>query len=212
MTVYAAADRVYVGLSRAHGGCGSSHVRPVENGAPVKLWALTCDKCEDHLRHDDGWSGTIQEIPETYDEKIERERREKNASAEQEKALGNLPGNLAGALGPALAAALAPLLGLAQAQSVSCTAGHPNTAGVKFCGECGSPMGSLPGAVVPDASQAALSGPQRPATAPKAAGRVKPLKDWRADDLRAEARRLGLPADGDRAALIGRIKGAKVAA
>ena len=212
MTVYAAADRVYVGLSRAHGGCGSSHVRPVENGAPVKLWALTCDKCEDHLRHDDGWSGTIQEIPETYDEKIERERREKNASAEQEKALGNLPGNRAGALGPALAAALAPLLGLAQAGAVSCTAGHPNAAGVKFCGECGSPMGSLPGAVVPDASQSALSGPQRPAAAPKAAARVKPLKDWRADDLRAEARRLGLPADGDRAALIGRIKGAKVAA
>jgi len=87
------------------------HSRPVENGAPVKLWALTCPQCEDHLRHDPLWSGTINELPETYDEQIERERREKNASAEQEKALGNLPGNLAGALGPALAAALAPSWG-----------------------------------------------------------------------------------------------------
>ena len=213
MTVYAASSLDAVVLGPAHGGCSVLHSRPVENGAPVKLWALTCPQCEDHLRHDPLWSGTINELPETYDEQIERERREKNASAEQEKALGNLPGNLAGALGPALAAALAPLLGLAQAQAVSCTAGHPNTAGVKFCGECGSPMGSLPGAVVPDGAQAALSGPQRAATAPKAAGRVKPLKDWRADDLRAEARRLGLPAHGDRAALIGRIRAAgKVAA
>ena len=215
MTVYAASSLDAVVLGPAHGGCSVLHSRPVENGAPVKLWALTCPQCEDHLRHDPLWSGTINELPETYDEQIDRERREKNASAEQERALGNLPGNLAGALGPAFAAALVPVLaamGVQVPQSVSCTAGHPNAAGVKFCGECGSPMGSLPGAVVPDASQAALGGPQRPAAAPKAAARVKPLKDWRADDLRAEAKRLGLPADGDRAALIGRIKGAKVAA
>ena len=213
---FARSDLVSVSVPRSAGGCGLRHDRPYENGSPAPVWALdheTCTPCANVLAHDDLWSGTLAEIPETPDETREREQREKNASAEQEKALGNLPGNLAGALGPALAAALAPLLGLAQAGAVSCTAGHPNAAGVKFCGECGSPMGSLPGAVVPDASQSALSGPQRPAAAPKAAARVKPLKDWRADDLRAEARRLGLPADGDRAALIGRIRAAgKVAA
>ena len=213
---FARSDLVSVSVPRSAGGCGLRHDRPYENGSPAPVWALdheTCTPCANVLAHDDLWSGTLAEIPETPDETREREQREKNASAEQEKALGNLPGNLAGALGPALAAALAPLLGLAQAGAVSCTAGHPNAAGVKFCGECGSPMGSLPGAVVPDASQAALSGPQRPAAAPKAHSKApRPFKDWNADELRAEARRLGLPEDGTRAVLKTRILSAKAAA
>ena len=212
---FARSDLVSVSVPRSAGGCGQRHCRPYENGSPAAVWALdheTCTPCANVLAHDDLWSGTLAEIPETPDETREREQREKNASAEQEKALGNLPGNLAGALGPAFAAALVPVLaamGVQVPQSVSCPAGHPNAAGVKFCGECGSPMGFLPGAVVPDVVQSALSGPQRAAAAAKA---PRPFKDWNADELRAEARRLGLSEDGTRAALKTRILSAKAAA
>jgi hypothetical protein len=213
---FARSDVMSVIISRALGGCNAVHSRPVENGAPAKIWQLdhrTCAQCADVLAHDPLWSGTLAEIPETPDEALEREQREKNSSLEQQNALGNLPDNLAGALGPALAAALAPLFGAVAAGQVTCREGHQNLSSAKFCAECGAPMASVPGAVEPE--RKAVEAPEPPPAAPKAAGngaRPKPLKDWRADDLRAEAGRLGLPQDGDRAALIGRIRAAKQAA
>lgn len=85
-------------LSRSHGGCGETHARPVVKGAPVKIWALSCPQCENHLRFDDQWSATISKIPETPDEKDVREDQEQrgkrdleNATGEALQKLGDLP-------------------------------------------------------------------------------------------------------------------------
>ena len=114
----------------------------------------------------------------------------------------------------ALAAALAPLFAgvlPGALDVVRCGSGHPNAVNVKFCGECGSPMGSvLAGAVVPDTPAVAAAPP--PAEAPRPAGKRKPLKDWRLADLQALARSQGLDAGGSRNELLARIRAAKTAA
>lgn len=77
MTLYPRSDVMGVSLSRDHGGCGATHTRPVTHGAPVKVWALNCPPCEDHLRSDPNWAVDAEEIPETPDEVKLRESREK---------------------------------------------------------------------------------------------------------------------------------------
>jgi hypothetical protein len=146
MTVYARSDVAAVSISTSHGGCGESHTRPVVEGAPVKLWALTCHGgCEDHLRNDPLWAGTAHTVPETPDEVSIRTDVEKRGQAEQQtsildalnklSALGALPTVLAQVLSghTASVAAAAPITRL-------CRNGHPNGEHGKFCGECGADM------------------------------------------------------------------------
>jgi hypothetical protein len=84
MTVYARSDVCYVAISRDHGGCGEGHARPVVQGAPAKIWSLTCHGgCEDLLRHDPLWASTPQTIPETLDETATREDVEKRGELER---------------------------------------------------------------------------------------------------------------------------------
>ena len=84
MPVYARSDVAAVTISSHHGGCGDVHSRPVIEGAPVKVWALTCHNgCEDVLRNDSLWSATIHQIPETPDEQAHRENVEKRGAVEQ---------------------------------------------------------------------------------------------------------------------------------
>src|SRR5215472_8680361 len=100
MAVYARGDIAAVTISATHGGCGTTHSRPVEQGAPARIWSLACEAgCEDYLRSDPLWSATIPEIPETYDETKKRERDEKAGKLDRENQL---------------AAALIELGGLAQ--------------------------------------------------------------------------------------------------
>jgi hypothetical protein len=224
MTAYAPSDTDQVRVSPPH-GCGQTHVRPAgDDGQPASLWALDCQACHKYLTGPlGGWGGTSSEIPETYDEKLRREDREKRATGEQEKALGNLPDNLARALGsvlghpggageivrcandhPNLVSAkfcgecLVPMGSL----TVSCPAGHENDRAVKFCGECGTPVAAAP-AAAPQPSQA---------TVPAAPPKRRPLKDWKADELRTLARSKGLSDEGTRAGLLARIRAAKAAA
>lgn len=146
MTVYARSDVAAVTISSDHGGCGTVHSRPVVEGAPVKIWALTChDGCEDYLRNDSLWSGTAHTIPETPDEIAIRADVEKRGQAEQQtsimdalnklSALGALPTVLAQILSGHTAAVAAgtPITRL-------CRNGHPNGENGKFCGECGANM------------------------------------------------------------------------
>lgn len=112
MTLYARSDVMSVAIPAEGGGCGEGHSRPVRNGAPVKLWGLTCMPCEkvlrddiardigynkkdgSHYRHEVGmWSENSLHVPKTPDElelidQYEREgkqqlAREANARAEQ---------------------------------------------------------------------------------------------------------------------------------
>lgn len=150
MTVYARSDVSCVALSKAHGGCGEVHSRPVVEGAPVKLWSLTCHSCEDHLRADPLWSSTISEIPETYDEKSKREDEERRGQREQADAtahalerlahLGDLPTVLGKMV--ELMTGQTPVAAIQAENAIAhlCRNGHANRADSKFCGECGANM------------------------------------------------------------------------
>lgn len=150
MTVYARSDISCVALSKAHGGCGEVHSRPVVEGAPVKLWKLDCPQCGDHLRSDPLWSSTVSEIPETYDEKVKREDQERRGQREQADAtahalerlaqLGDLPSVLGKMV--ELMTGNTPVAAIQGENNIAhlCRNGHANRAGTKFCGECGADM------------------------------------------------------------------------
>lgn len=52
MPLYARSDVVHIAIPAESGGCGASHARPVLNGAPAKIWRLSCPACETYLRDD----------------------------------------------------------------------------------------------------------------------------------------------------------------
>jgi thiol-disulfide isomerase/thioredoxin len=145
MTLYAMSSLSSSAVPVSHGGCGVRHSRPVKNGAPVKLWALDCPPCETELRDSPHWAPTISEIPETYDEKIEREDKEKRGEREAAAAtshalerlapLGDLPALLAALLAANTGAGAPPVL-----ETSTCPDGHENLVSTRFCGQCGTPM------------------------------------------------------------------------
>lgn len=107
MVVFARSDVQNVTISPDHGGCGQLHERPVdEAGRPVAVWALTCHQgCENILRSDPLWAGTLRDVPETPDETAARQagseygyRSQQQATAhalDQLSQLGDLPAALA---------------------------------------------------------------------------------------------------------------------
>lgn len=46
MTLYARGDLTCISVSADSGGCGTTHSRPVIDGAPAKVWELDCPECE----------------------------------------------------------------------------------------------------------------------------------------------------------------------
>ena len=153
MTIYSASNIMAVNLSEAHGGCGSLHARPVRNGAPDKLWKLDCVMCENHLRTDPLWSASIAEIPETYDEKREREDWDKRGAQDRDAIMPLLLARLAGVDPAQLPESLTRAIGgtnLHIPGVMECPKGHAQPSGQDFCGKCGTPMheavvaGSLP--------------------------------------------------------------------
>jgi hypothetical protein len=141
MTVYARGDIASVSISASHGGCGATHTRPVEKGAPAKLWELSCLQCEDHLRADSLWSATMSEIPETPDEKAAREDFDKRGAHDRDQVLALALAKLAGVQLPETL--LRPLTGHLPhipEKPMLCVNSHGNPPGVKYCGECGVSM------------------------------------------------------------------------
>jgi hypothetical protein len=146
MTLYARSDLAYVIVPVSSGGCGSPHRRPVENGAPAKLWGLECPgRCEEFLRKTDAsghqWSATMSELPETYDEKHAREDFEKRGAKDRDQVLALALARLAGVeLPESLVRPLTGNMPHIPAAPMLCPDGHANPAGQKFCGHCGAPM------------------------------------------------------------------------
>ncbi len=138
MTLYSRSDLASVSVSpSAHGGCGSTHVRPAPGGKPDDLWKLDCFSCEDHLRHDPHWSATLSEIPETYDESKAREDFDKRGAKDRDNVLALALARLAGVELPETLRR--PITGNMQpAALILCPDGHGNPPGQKFCGECGT--------------------------------------------------------------------------
>lgn len=210
MTVYGRNDVAAVTISEAHGGCGRTHSRPVEHGAPAKLFVLSCDDgCENHLRHDPQWSSTISELPECHDEQLSREDFEKRGALDERKLMAMALAKLTGIEIPDTIAGMITGAAPHIAGLLECPAGHGQPPGSKFCNECGAPM-SAP------VTKAALDAPQRPAEPPAAAPspshRPMParLQDLRHDELQAACRARGLDADGVRKVLMKRLRTAGV--
>jgi len=112
MTVYARNDIAAVVISPSAGGCGEVHNRPTPNGAPVKLWALTCTGCESVLTFDPNWGGQPHQVPETPDETSIREDVEKRGQVEQSASIAQALHDLAklGDLPAAMAAVMAQFM------------------------------------------------------------------------------------------------------
>lgn len=128
-----------VSLSAAHGGCGKTHSRPVEHGAPVHPWALDCSACENHLRASDPhWSPTVSEIPETPDETKAREDLTKRSERSSADLTALMLARLAGDAGAEMT--IQQLMGMragAEGSPSLCPEGHKNPPTAKFCTECG---------------------------------------------------------------------------
>lgn len=203
MALFARSDIASVIIPPAHGGCGSVHSRPVANGAPVPIWEFdhaACPRCAAVLSKDAHWSGTISEIPETPDEKIIREDRDKRGAADQAKAtalalekIGMLPENLAAALMALAGGQQAPA-----AAAVACPAGHQNPAAAKFCGECGAAVGAP--ADEPASTDGGSGGDDDEG--------LLALSRLKAAELRQLAQERGLDTSGTRADLLERLRAA----
>lgn len=206
MTVYARTDLMHVGISRDHGGCGSGHGRPVVDGAPAKVWALTCHSgCEDFLRSDPLWSSTPAGIPETHDETAVRQDIERRGQMEQQESTALALGQLAKM--PEAMALLAQVLSGQQIGALAgpgmvrlCKNGHRNVGEAKFCTECGACMDegvpSDRGPALPAAPPEQPLAPQAPSPdrADADAGPELPQgwEDMPLGDLKELAKRMGI--------------------
>jgi hypothetical protein len=94
MTIHARNDVASVTISESHGGCGQTHSRPVVDGAPVKNWALTCPRCEGHLRFDPQWSPQLDSVPETPDEITAREEKQKRTDVDTQRMMAQAVSSL----------------------------------------------------------------------------------------------------------------------
>ena len=150
---FARSDLAYVFVSQAHGGCGQPHRRPVEQGAPAKIWEERCPKCSDYLRNDPHWSATVSDIAETHDEALAREDFEKRGARDKDAIMTLALAKLAGVDPDLLPASLTQMVSGAKAhvpQTVNCPEGHPNAVDAKFCSACGRLIGeALPPVAAP---------------------------------------------------------------
>lgn len=213
--IYARADLAYVNVPAENGGCGQPHHRPVEQGAPVKLWTLECTGCEDVLRHHDLWATSITEIPETFDEGKAREDFEKRGALDERRLMAlalarmtglDLPETMLAAIGGAKVA-----VPTAQG-TMLCPQGHANLPGQNFCGTCGQALhGPAPDrALEAPAPANGNSHTQEGWEPPRdGQGRKKPMRDWRLEDLQTLAGQLGVDPGGNRPELIDRLRAAK---
>ena len=235
---FARSDVMGVNIGVESGGCGTQggHSRPVINGAPVRLWKLDCGPCSTALKDDPLWSTTEADIPETPDETKGREDFAKRGATDRDNVLAVALAKLAGVelpqtirqaihgASPEIHATIAGKLICAEghdaepgsrfcqecgspvrqpAASVKCPQGHENAVTAKFCSDCGSPVQPV----------AAIGPPPVPAAKPAArrpAPKTKPLRDWKAEDLKALARSKGLDDTGTRLELIDRLRQPKV--
>ena len=173
LTLYARSDVMSVSIPPASGGCGNSHTRPVRNGAPDRIFKLTCPDCEGYLKgdrkakilrtspgdvkagipakqervadSDPHWSSTPDTVPLTPDETQTRHLKIEKGE-QQLRALESLIALKSGGIDvtsrPEVLYFLqqSGLTGEMLQGQVVCPAGHENSAGVKFCGECGISM------------------------------------------------------------------------
>lgn len=178
MSLYARSDLMSVSIPSTSGGCGETHSRPVTRGVAAKVWKLDCNPCEGYLRGDGKrkvikvipgdkeqgipsrmehvidadpqWSNTPEGVPPTPDEqhvnKIRAERghqqlQQLQALAALQSAGLKIPDEAMWLLEQNFDSRIVK-------GKLICSNGHDNTAGSKFCQECGIDMAAR-GAIEP---------------------------------------------------------------
>lgn len=213
LSIFARSDLAAVTISEAHGGCGKTHSRPAPGGKPAAIWELSCPLgCEEHLRHDPLWATTPAEIPETYDETKIREDFEKRGAKDKDAVLTLALARLAGIPAAELPDSLTRMISGAPMHVpglIECPNGHAQASGLKFCGECGTPMHGTPPERQLPAAQQPPAATKTPA-AGNGGGARRRLRDARLDEMQALARMRGLDADGNRSELLARLSAAGV--
>lgn len=201
MTLYARSDVMSVALSKDHGGCGATHMRPVTHGAPAKVWALDCTLCEDHLRSDPHWAIDALEIPETPDETRLREKAEEKGEHSQKVNLENAVASLA-----TTAEGFQKLMMMMFASNPDMAKNMNKMLGVLAVGENSMAVQQAAEAhtasIVPNPLGYA---PEDLATPPS--GPNDTLDGLKLSELRALAKSRGLDSTGDRAQLLKRLYG-----
>ena len=170
MTLYARSDLMSVSIPVASGGCGAVHIRPVRNGAPDRVFQLSCGPCESYLKGerkqrilkttpgnpeigiaakqdrvadaDPMWSSTPESVPLTPDEQTVNATRTKRARDQIELIKARAALKEAGIEVPFETMWLMEReLPSAFIQGQTvCPLGHDNAAGNAFCGQCGISM------------------------------------------------------------------------
>ena len=220
-------------------GAPGGHRRPVIDGAPVRPWRVECVSCEPFLRErmSDLFASSEADVAETPDETKGREDFQKRGATDRDNILAIAMAKLAGVELPQTIrqsiSGASPQIDAIAGKIVCrdghdcepgsvfcdecgsemrppagnvCAEGHQNRAGAKFCATCRASLQPAPAAIEPPA-------PRVPAAAPavrEAAAKKKPIKDWKLDDLRAEARTRGLDDSGTRLEVLDRIRHARV--
>lgn len=161
-TAYCSSDITSIAISPDQGGCGRSHER---NGA--RVFRVDCEACsavvlghsrpkvwkwggrergymQGQLDTWPGWSATVQDIPLTFDEQLERDRTRQTGQTELERIQAMaLAAQLGIPVPQALAASLGGIRELEQMRAepqTLCPDGHSNRPGAKFCDLCGVSM------------------------------------------------------------------------
>jgi Double zinc ribbon/SAP domain len=199
----------------------------VIDGAPVRLWELTCPPCEAYLAkfNPDLWAGVISEIGETPDEEKAREDFQKRGALDRDQIMALAMAKLAGVELPETMrrpiSGLAPHVPVISGQ-LECADGHPNEPGMKFCGDCGMPLRAAP-RLCPDGHEVAakmrfcgecgqpvdaLPALEAPLVPAARSAVVKRMKDMRSEDLKRLARDRGLDDSGTRTQLLERLRAA----
>ena len=204
-------------------GRPGGHSRPVVNGAPAKVFKLDCGPCESYLRGDrkpkilkyhldpttgqavrqervlDGdsmWASTPDTIPLTPDEQRTNKTRTERGRMQIEmlQALAAIRATGINVPAEALYLLESELPEGVLKGTVLCANNHDNSAGVKFCSECGISM----------AARGAIgSGQEDPPDGPEIdLGRLHP------QTLRKMCRDRELPDKGSKDVLIGRLQAA----
>ena len=205
MTIWARSDVAAVNVSAAHGACDRTHSPPVEQGAPAKIWALDCPLCEDHLRSSDLWAVSPADIPETHDEKLNREDFEKRGAKDKDALMALAVAKLAGVDPRELPESLTRMISGAKThapQTADCPNGHPNPLDQKFCGTCGVHLHDIP-VVEPEPVVPPLDEPPV-VPAPSLPSNTK-MRGMKREELEALAGRAGLSAKGSRQEVLDRL-------
>jgi hypothetical protein len=186
------------------------------------------------LRSDPHWSSTIAKIPETFDEKQDREDFAERGQLDERRLMAMALAKLTGIELPETLTGMAPG-GLLQGE-IECAEGHPCRAGSKFCPECGSPVrsdASAKTALCPDghlndaaskfcgecgATLGAVAALPASTPTPAPAPERKPeppaddLSGLSANQLRALAKQRGLDSTGKAADVLSRLQASLQAA